>query len=56
MSASDPDGTTAAADRDALAEAADVASAGRSCLVILVLGAILVLVLCVGISARWALT
>ena len=56
MSGPDSDGTTTAPDGDAPPEAADVASAGRSCLVILVLGAILVLVLCVGLSARWALT
>lgn len=33
----------------------DVESAGRSCLVILLLGAAILLLLCVGIAARWAL-
>lgn len=35
--------------------AGEVASAGRSCLVILVLAVVLVLVVCVGVAARWAL-
>ena len=33
----------------------EVASAGRSCLAILILGMILLLVLCVGIAGRWLL-
>ncbi len=33
----------------------DVASAGRSCSVILILMAAIVLVLCVGIALRWAI-
>jgi hypothetical protein len=32
----------------------DIASAGRSCSVILVLAAVILLVLCVGIALRWA--
>lgn len=32
----------------------DVASAGRSCLVIVVLAIAVVLVLCIGIAVRWA--
>ena len=43
-------------DGDAAADAAEVASAGRSCLVILILGLAVLLVLCVGIAARWATT
>ncbi len=41
---------------DATADAGEVASAGRSCLVILILGIAVMLVLCVGIAARWAAT
>lgn len=36
------------------AEAADVASAGRSCVVIILLAAAVLVVLCVGIAFRWA--
>ena len=43
-------------DSDAAADAGEVASAGRSCLVILILGIAVVLILCVGIAARWAMT
>ncbi len=39
-----------------MGDAAEVASAGRSCLVILILGVAVVLILCVGIAARWATT
>jgi hypothetical protein len=45
-------GTEPAAD--APIDAREVASAGRSCLVILILAAAVVLVLCVGIALRWA--
>jgi len=34
---------------------ADVESAGRSCVVILLLGVGILLLLCVGIAVRWAL-
>ncbi len=43
-------------DGDPAADAAEVASAGRSCLVILVLAIAVVLILCVSIAARWATT
>ena len=59
MSAPGGDGTTRDEDFDLWdlpADTADVAAAGRSCLVILVLGAVLVLVLCVAIAMRWATT
>lgn len=44
------------ADEEALpaANPGDVESAGRSCVVILALGAAILLLLCVGIAARWA--
>lgn len=51
-------------DRDAIPAAdlpetpidpADIASAGRSCSVILILAAVLLLVVCVGIGLRWGL-
>lgn len=32
---------------------ADIASAGRSCSVILILGAAILILVCVGIAARW---
>lgn len=36
-------------------EAGEVASAGRSCLVLMILTVAIVVVLCVGIAARWAM-
>ena len=33
---------------------ADIASAGRSCSVILILAAVTLLVICVGVGLRWA--
>lgn len=36
-------------------EAGDVASAGRSCLAIVLIGVVLLLLLCVGIAVRWAM-
>ena len=56
MSISSPDGTDPARDADSPVDAADVASAGRSCLVIILLGTAILLVLCVGIGVRWAMT
>ncbi len=41
-------------DGDIAADAGEIASAGRSCLVILILGIAVMLVLCVGIAVRWA--
>ena len=47
-------GPSPGSEPDAPIDAGDVASAGRSCLVILVLAAAVVLLLCVGIALRWA--
>jgi len=40
---------------DAPVDAGEVASAGRSCLVLMVLTVAILVVLCVGIAARWAM-
>ena len=42
------------AENDIQIDPRDVASAGRSCSVILILIAAIILVLCVGIALRWA--
>lgn len=50
----DPQDRRAPPDPDATAlDPADVASAGRSCAVLIVLLALLVLLLCVGVAWRW---
>ena len=49
-------GPSPGSEPDVPIDAGDVASAGRSCLVILVLAAAVVLLLCVGIALRWATT
>ena len=54
-SSEEPSALRAAAG-DPAGDAAEVASAGRSCLVILILGVAVVLILCVGLAARWATT
>ena len=46
----EPSGAEAAPD------AAEVESAGRSCLALLVLAVAILLVLCVGVAVRWAMT
>lgn len=53
---SDPlSGAPPALPSEAPVEAGEVASAGRSCLAIVLIGVALLLLLCVGIAVRWAM-
>ena len=42
-------------DPDDAPAAGEVESAGRSCLVIILLGVVLLLVVCLGVAGRWVL-
>ena len=42
-------------DSDDAPAAGEVESAGRSCLVIILLGVVLLLVVCLGVAGRWVL-
>lgn len=51
----DTQASTTEPDQDVRIDPRDVASAGRSCSVILILLAAIILALCVGIALRWVI-